>query len=894
MKSAFNPKTGTWEINWPGRVSRHDLAYLTPPDDPLHGMPIGNGEVGALCWFEGSKIMMVVNKSDLWDDAEFGRFHNWDQGEEEHSTTLRHGGRIMIDFKAPVFDLLYLSDCRGRLSLADACVHLAVSGPFGSVTFKAFVNHSDNTLCCDIQSDMKEDTPIDITVERYGSRMFHHWYCVLKSNPAHTQAVVEGTSASTDSKGMYVSHQLTGGKFALGTRVLAPRDIQVSYQRESSHHSTCRLSGKSKKSFSLLAAVTSPLAGDPVPEVKKALDTAEVKGPAVMFSEHTQIWKNLWLRSLMETGHDFLDNVWHLLMYYALSSQGGRYPGRFIGGLWNHMRDFQAWGFYFHWNQQQMYWPLNAAGHHDLVAPYLNWRFEALPNSKKDARELFGVDGAIVSDVVERRGYNSEPEMNNHTPVAQIAMDFWRQYQFTGDETFLRRYALPYMIEAAKYFETLFVKEEDGIYHGNKGSGYEGGTDIRDCVTEIACARAIFPAVLEALRITGQQEDHAAKWRDIIDHLAPFMTVRQEKDVIKREFPHWKYARGVYKGEPALSDRILAAGFVIEEGSVQPSLVPYEPEELYIGDGTTPNCVHHDKPELRIDTFLRKMARGENPFIPWVPHMWAFGPIFPFVEYAAIFPSGVLGLSGAKTDLFKAAVNTAKLFAGILNGWDPVSVVMARLGLSREMYQYLDRSVDNSPMFPNGLFADCQPECVGVDGPLTLRSFHVWDKDSDPIDRRVHLPLKYFRHIGMEYPSILACALNESLLQSHDGILRVAPAADKTCSARFTLHAVGGFVVSGETENGSPRWVHVESRLGKTCKLANPWSRACLFRNGSFERDFDTPILEFQMKPGEKAMIVPDRKVMSEWQIEPLEYARNEDAKFSPQKINILGLPRMF
>ena len=64
MKSAFKPTTGTGEINWPGRVSRYDLVYLTPPDDPLHGMPIGNGEVGALCWFEGSKIMMVVNKSD--------------------------------------------------------------------------------------------------------------------------------------------------------------------------------------------------------------------------------------------------------------------------------------------------------------------------------------------------------------------------------------------------------------------------------------------------------------------------------------------------------------------------------------------------------------------------------------------------------------------------------------------------------------------------------------------------------------------------------------------------------------------------------------------------------------------------------------------------------------
>ena len=31
MTSAFNPKTGAWEIGWPGRISKHDVVYLTPP-----------------------------------------------------------------------------------------------------------------------------------------------------------------------------------------------------------------------------------------------------------------------------------------------------------------------------------------------------------------------------------------------------------------------------------------------------------------------------------------------------------------------------------------------------------------------------------------------------------------------------------------------------------------------------------------------------------------------------------------------------------------------------------------------------------------------------------------------------------------------------------------------
>ena len=122
---------------------------------------------------------------------------------------------------------------------------------------------------------------------------------------------------------------------------------------------------------------------------------------------HTEVWKSIWNRSFMDYGDDYLNNLWYLTMYYLNASQGGKYPGRFDNGLWGWSRDVQNWNFYFHWNQQQLYWPLNAAGFHELINPYLEYRFNSLPYAKKDARELFNSDGAFISDVTERRGYNS-------------------------------------------------------------------------------------------------------------------------------------------------------------------------------------------------------------------------------------------------------------------------------------------------------------------------------------------------------------------------------------------------------------------------------------------------------------------------------------------------------
>ena len=155
--SAFNPKEFQWEIAWPGRISQYDLVYKSPPIDPMQGIPLGNGEVGALFWCTDSKIIIEVNKSDLWDDAKPDKLNNWKNEKTDHYTTLRHAGRIIIDFKFPVFNTLYLSDFNARLNLADASLSLDGTSPFGKVNLKAFIDHKSGILFCELGSNFKED-----------------------------------------------------------------------------------------------------------------------------------------------------------------------------------------------------------------------------------------------------------------------------------------------------------------------------------------------------------------------------------------------------------------------------------------------------------------------------------------------------------------------------------------------------------------------------------------------------------------------------------------------------------------------------------------------------------------------------------------------------------------
>jgi alpha-L-fucosidase 2 len=331
IRSAFNPKEFQWDISWPGRLSQYDLVYKSPPIDPMQGIPLGNGDIGTLLWCEDSKIIIAVNKCDLWDDATFGPFNNWSGKEEDYSTTQRHACRIIIDFKFPVFNTFYLSDFKAKLNLADASLTLDGESPFGKVSLKAFVDHESGVLVYELGSDLNENMPVEIAVERFGSRTFSHWYSSINRDAS---IGLSGTEAFSDDKSVYITQKLQNGTFAVGGSVIQNNGLTVKYSREHSRSTSIQLSGSRQKIAQLVFSVSSPLAGDPLPEVKNTLSSIRDKGIEPFQQSHTKAWKSIWNRSFMDYGDDYLNNLWYLTMYYANASQGGKYPGRFNNGLW--------------------------------------------------------------------------------------------------------------------------------------------------------------------------------------------------------------------------------------------------------------------------------------------------------------------------------------------------------------------------------------------------------------------------------------------------------------------------------------------------------------------------------------------------------------------------------
>ena len=283
----------------------------------------------------------------------------------------------------------------------------------------------------------------------------------------------------------------------------------------------------------------------------------------------------------------------------------------------------------------------------------------------------------------------------------------------------------------------------------------------------------------------------------------------------------------------------------------------------------------------------------------------------PDPELAPVFPGNVIGLGQRDSELFRAAVTQVRLHPTADNtdeskpssmegradhcmGWCPYPIVLARLGLADELGAELVNSVSTWQFYPQG-FGHYGPYYVFK--PEQEKRW-LLNHPNDAGKRGVKFPSPTwpFRHFDIEAMPIVACAMNEMLLQSHDGTLRVCPAVPKTWPVRFSLAAQGGFLVSAEQADGGVKWIAVTSRLGNPCTVERPWQGAiaCIDMNTGAavawnERGGD---LQFSTSAGHRYLLVRDAAEIRNWNTVPVVPER----RLEPRQLKAakLGRERLF
>ncbi|MDR2086568.1 MAG: hypothetical protein LBP72_05275 [Dysgonamonadaceae bacterium] len=124
--------------------------------------------------------------------------------------------------------------------------------------------------------------------------------------------------------------------------------------------------------------------------------------------------------------------------------------------------------------------------------------------------------------------------------------------------------------------------------------------------------------------------------------------------------------------------------------------------------------------------------------------------------------------------------------------------------------------------------------------------------------------LNYMAPMGIWFENFaLPLVVNECLMQSYDGTIRLYPNWDRTKDAEFsTLRAVGAFLVSSRQANGTVEYVRILSEKGRPCRMKNPWGNAAvrLTRNGTPAETLQGEFLSFKTNAGETVELLSESR----------------------------------
>jgi len=113
---------------------------------------------------------------------------------------------------------------------------------------------------------------------------------------------------------------------------------------------------------------------------------------------------------------------------------------------------------------------------------------------------------------------------------------------------------------------------------------------------------------------------------------------------------------------------------------------------------------------------------------------------------------------------------------------------------------------------------------------------------------------------GIETCSGIPGMVNEMMLQTHGGVMRVFPVFPDSQRASFArLRTFGAFLVSSTIADGRVQYVVIESEKGRDGTLANPWPNETVrvVRNGAPAAKASGERLHLTTAPGERILLTP-------------------------------------
>ncbi|MCF7674433.1 MAG: glycoside hydrolase N-terminal domain-containing protein, partial [Akkermansiaceae bacterium] len=227
-----------------------------------------------------------------------------------------------------------------------------------------------------------------------------------------------------------------------------------------------------------------------------------------------------------------LEKVFDSGRYVILSSSGEVFPN--LQGIWNGTWS-PPWSADFTLNGNvQCALAADLSGNlAECLLPFFNYLEEHLPEFRTNARRLYGCRGIHVPSRASTHGLNNHFDatwpMTFWTAGAAWAARFYHDYAiYTGDREFLANRAVPFMKEAALFYEDFLIEGPDGkllfspSYSPENNPANNPSQACVNATMDAAAARELLINLVADCQSLGTDEEAVKRWQTMLAKLPPY------------------------------------------------------------------------------------------------------------------------------------------------------------------------------------------------------------------------------------------------------------------------------------------------------------------------------------------------------------------------------------
>ncbi|MGL5683336.1 MAG: glycosyl hydrolase family 95 catalytic domain-containing protein [Marinifilaceae bacterium] len=426
-----------------------DLYYSNIPSSWDEGVPLGNGEIGALVWKKDSVLRLSLDRTDLWD---LRPTENLDLPEFSfkwvHEQVLnKKYGPVQQLFDAPYDRLPAPSKIPGaalEFSLASLGSPLSTSLFYDDATCKVvWSNGTELTTFVDANNPVGwikvKQAPGDWT-----PRLIAPKYAIEATNADN------GPVAGLDL-----------ARLGYKQGAMSNTENKITYTQNGWEDFQYHAAIKWEKHGADWIGVWSMTSSFSNHQASNIVDSMLLVGWDAGYAKHKHWWKNYWGKSEVVLPDTLLQRQYMNECYkFGSASRTDGYPIS-LQAVWTADNGkLPPWkGDYHHdLNTQLSYWHCYTANQLDGGLAFLNTLWNQMPVHKAYTKQYFDTEGLNVPGVCTLTGepmggwiqYSCSP-----TVSAWLAQHFYLHWKYSADTVFLKERAYPYMSAVAMHLQQL-------------------------------------------------------------------------------------------------------------------------------------------------------------------------------------------------------------------------------------------------------------------------------------------------------------------------------------------------------------------------------------------------------------------------------------------------------